>query len=210
MNNAKLRVQQRMIKDGIQNKVVYEGTSADPTKKPGAETPSGPSWPQGWKLLHWQKRGHRPTETFCRRPTGIEGQSWNSNIYYTRTEEQILPSSVSWSWNMFYGKLFHIIPPSTGQMYQWNQSNQTLWCTACWELDGFCLSESNSSLIVLSFWYLKVECVEDKIVSWCNDVSLQFWDGVEDIKVNVVSFQCCQLIDYYVGNKINRWVNKWK
>uniref|UniRef100_A0AAQ4Q418 Uncharacterized protein n=1 Tax=Gasterosteus aculeatus aculeatus TaxID=481459 RepID=A0AAQ4Q418_GASAC len=43
MNNAKLRVQQRMIKDGIQNKVVYEGTSADPTKKPGAETPSGPS-----------------------------------------------------------------------------------------------------------------------------------------------------------------------
>uniref|UniRef100_G3PC43 Cytochrome c oxidase assembly protein COX20, mitochondrial n=1 Tax=Gasterosteus aculeatus TaxID=69293 RepID=G3PC43_GASAC len=40
MNNAKLRVQQRMIKDGIQNKVVYEGTSADPTKKPGAETPS--------------------------------------------------------------------------------------------------------------------------------------------------------------------------
>lgn len=43
MNNAKLRVQQRMIQDGIKNKVVYEGTVLDPTKKTGAETPSGPS-----------------------------------------------------------------------------------------------------------------------------------------------------------------------
>ncbi|XP_060896996.1 cytochrome c oxidase assembly protein COX20, mitochondrial [Labrus mixtus] len=41
MNNAKLRVQQRMIQGGIKNKVVYEGTTVDPTIKPGAE--SGPS-----------------------------------------------------------------------------------------------------------------------------------------------------------------------
>ncbi|XP_020511322.1 cytochrome c oxidase assembly protein COX20, mitochondrial [Labrus bergylta] len=41
MNNAKLRVQQRMIQGGIKNKVVYEGTAVDPTIKPGAE--SGPS-----------------------------------------------------------------------------------------------------------------------------------------------------------------------
>ncbi|KAM9477477.1 cytochrome c oxidase assembly protein COX20, mitochondrial [Clarias gariepinus] len=31
-NNAKLRVQQRMIQEGIKNKVVYEGTSHDPTR----------------------------------------------------------------------------------------------------------------------------------------------------------------------------------
>jgi len=43
MNNAKLRVQQRMIQDGIKNKVVYEGTVLDPTNKAEAETPSGPS-----------------------------------------------------------------------------------------------------------------------------------------------------------------------
>lgn len=42
-NNAKLRVQQRMIQGGMQNKLVYEGTALDPTKKPAAETPSGPS-----------------------------------------------------------------------------------------------------------------------------------------------------------------------
>lgn len=45
-NNAKLRVQQRMIQDGIKNKVVYEGTVLDP-HKPQAERPSGPSWPEG-------------------------------------------------------------------------------------------------------------------------------------------------------------------
>ncbi|XP_037321282.2 cytochrome c oxidase assembly protein COX20, mitochondrial [Pungitius pungitius] len=43
MNNAKLRVQQRMLKDGIHNKVMYEGTGLDPTRKPAAETPAGPS-----------------------------------------------------------------------------------------------------------------------------------------------------------------------
>ncbi|XP_052427860.1 cytochrome c oxidase assembly protein COX20, mitochondrial [Carassius gibelio] len=32
-NNAKLRVQQRMIQDGIKNKVIYEGTNLDPTQK---------------------------------------------------------------------------------------------------------------------------------------------------------------------------------
>ncbi|CAG00339.1 unnamed protein product, partial [Tetraodon nigroviridis] len=34
INNAKLRVQQRMIQDGIKNKVVYEGTVLDPTNRP--------------------------------------------------------------------------------------------------------------------------------------------------------------------------------
>ncbi|XP_022603874.1 cytochrome c oxidase protein 20 homolog [Seriola dumerili] len=43
MNNAKIRVQQRIIQDGIKNKVVYEGSGLDPTNKPGAETTSGPS-----------------------------------------------------------------------------------------------------------------------------------------------------------------------
>ncbi|XP_014879218.1 cytochrome c oxidase assembly protein COX20, mitochondrial [Poecilia latipinna] len=43
MNNAKLRVQQRVIQEGIRNKVVYEGTSLDPTNRPRADTPSGPS-----------------------------------------------------------------------------------------------------------------------------------------------------------------------
>uniref|UniRef100_A0A3Q4GUC4 Cytochrome c oxidase assembly protein COX20, mitochondrial n=1 Tax=Neolamprologus brichardi TaxID=32507 RepID=A0A3Q4GUC4_NEOBR len=43
MNNAKLRVQQRLIQEGIKNKVVYEGTVMDPTKKGKAEAPSGPS-----------------------------------------------------------------------------------------------------------------------------------------------------------------------
>ncbi|XP_026165100.1 cytochrome c oxidase assembly protein COX20, mitochondrial isoform X2 [Mastacembelus armatus] len=43
MNNAKLRVQQRMIQDAIKNKVVYEGTNLDPINKPGAKTPPGPS-----------------------------------------------------------------------------------------------------------------------------------------------------------------------
>ncbi|XP_072533639.1 cytochrome c oxidase assembly protein COX20, mitochondrial [Salminus brasiliensis] len=32
-NNAKLRFQQKMIQDGIKNKVMYEGTSLDPTRK---------------------------------------------------------------------------------------------------------------------------------------------------------------------------------
>lgn len=43
MNNAKLRVQQRTIQDGIKNKVMYEGTVLDPTNKSKAETPSSPS-----------------------------------------------------------------------------------------------------------------------------------------------------------------------
>ncbi|XP_008427323.1 cytochrome c oxidase assembly protein COX20, mitochondrial [Poecilia reticulata] len=43
MNNAKLRVQQRVIQEGIRNKVVYEGTSLDPTNRPRADAPSGPS-----------------------------------------------------------------------------------------------------------------------------------------------------------------------
>ncbi|KAM8739492.1 cytochrome c oxidase assembly protein COX20, mitochondrial [Acanthopagrus schlegelii] len=43
ITNAKLRVQQRVIQDGIKNKVTYEGTALDPTNKPGAETPSRPS-----------------------------------------------------------------------------------------------------------------------------------------------------------------------
>ncbi|MED6292240.1 Cytochrome c oxidase assembly protein cox20, mitochondrial [Characodon lateralis] len=43
INNAKIRVQQRVIQEGIRNKVVYEGTVLDPTKKPKAEAPSGPS-----------------------------------------------------------------------------------------------------------------------------------------------------------------------
>ncbi|XP_054654702.1 cytochrome c oxidase assembly protein COX20, mitochondrial isoform X1 [Dunckerocampus dactyliophorus] len=43
MNNAKLRVQQRMIQDGLKNKVVYEGTSLDPAVRAGTEASSGPS-----------------------------------------------------------------------------------------------------------------------------------------------------------------------
>lgn len=43
ISNAQLRVRQRVIQDGLKNKVVYEGTVLDPTSKPGAETPSGPS-----------------------------------------------------------------------------------------------------------------------------------------------------------------------
>ncbi|XP_019961703.1 cytochrome c oxidase assembly protein COX20, mitochondrial [Paralichthys olivaceus] len=43
INNAKIRVQQRMIQDGIKKKIVYEGSALDPIKNPGAETPSSPS-----------------------------------------------------------------------------------------------------------------------------------------------------------------------
>ncbi|KAI5611555.1 cytochrome c oxidase assembly protein COX20, mitochondrial [Silurus asotus] len=32
-NNARLRVQQRMIQEGLKNKVLYEGTHRDPTRK---------------------------------------------------------------------------------------------------------------------------------------------------------------------------------
>ncbi|XP_056117874.1 cytochrome c oxidase assembly protein COX20, mitochondrial isoform X2 [Rhinichthys klamathensis goyatoka] len=32
-NNAKLRVQQRIIQGGMKNKVIYEGTKLDPTRK---------------------------------------------------------------------------------------------------------------------------------------------------------------------------------
>ncbi|KAK5882872.1 hypothetical protein CesoFtcFv8_021414 [Champsocephalus esox] len=34
INNAKLRVQQRMIQEGIKNKVMYEGSVLDPTRRP--------------------------------------------------------------------------------------------------------------------------------------------------------------------------------
>ncbi|TNN50424.1 Cytochrome c oxidase protein 20 [Liparis tanakae] len=43
MDSARLRAQQRMVQDGIKNKVVYEGTALDPSNKSRAETPSGPS-----------------------------------------------------------------------------------------------------------------------------------------------------------------------
>ncbi|KAM6956412.1 cytochrome c oxidase assembly protein COX20, mitochondrial [Aplochiton taeniatus] len=42
MTNAKVRVQQRLIQDGIKNKVMYEGTSLDPNSKPKEGSP-GPS-----------------------------------------------------------------------------------------------------------------------------------------------------------------------
>ncbi|XP_029377284.1 cytochrome c oxidase assembly protein COX20, mitochondrial [Echeneis naucrates] len=41
-NNAKIRVQQRIIQEGLKNKIVYEGSALDPITKPGAEKPSGP------------------------------------------------------------------------------------------------------------------------------------------------------------------------
>uniref|UniRef100_A0A8C6UU78 Cytochrome c oxidase assembly protein COX20, mitochondrial n=1 Tax=Neogobius melanostomus TaxID=47308 RepID=A0A8C6UU78_9GOBI len=34
INNAKLRVQERVIQQGLRNKVVYQGTSLDPNKQP--------------------------------------------------------------------------------------------------------------------------------------------------------------------------------
>ncbi|XP_035027582.2 cytochrome c oxidase assembly protein COX20, mitochondrial [Hippoglossus stenolepis] len=43
INNAKLRVQQRMIQDGMKNKILYEGSVPDPVTHPRAETPSSPS-----------------------------------------------------------------------------------------------------------------------------------------------------------------------
>ncbi|XP_075899114.1 cytochrome c oxidase assembly protein COX20, mitochondrial [Nelusetta ayraudi] len=42
-NNVRLRIQQRMIQDGIKNKVVYEGTALDPANRSQAEKPPGPS-----------------------------------------------------------------------------------------------------------------------------------------------------------------------
>ncbi|XP_048865702.1 cytochrome c oxidase assembly protein COX20, mitochondrial [Brienomyrus brachyistius] len=38
-NNAKLRIQQRLIQDSLQNKVVYEGTGLDPSQKQGRGSP---------------------------------------------------------------------------------------------------------------------------------------------------------------------------
>jgi len=38
-NNAVLRVQQRMIQDGLKNKVIYEGTSLDPSRRTGGDQP---------------------------------------------------------------------------------------------------------------------------------------------------------------------------
>ncbi|XP_061767452.1 cytochrome c oxidase assembly protein COX20, mitochondrial [Nerophis ophidion] len=43
MNNAKMRVQQRMIQDAIKNKVVYEGTSLDPAVRTRTQASPGPS-----------------------------------------------------------------------------------------------------------------------------------------------------------------------
>ncbi|XP_060943878.1 cytochrome c oxidase assembly protein COX20, mitochondrial [Limanda limanda] len=43
INNAKTRVQQRMIQDGMKNKILYEGSVPDPVKQARAETPSSPS-----------------------------------------------------------------------------------------------------------------------------------------------------------------------
>lgn len=37
-NNAKLRVQQRVIQEGIKNKVIYEGTNLDPMRKTKGDT----------------------------------------------------------------------------------------------------------------------------------------------------------------------------
>lgn len=62
ITNAKLRVQQRVIQDGIKNKVTYEGTVLDPTNKPGAETSSRPSWPPGLKCLPLLVRAERRRE----------------------------------------------------------------------------------------------------------------------------------------------------
>ncbi|XP_070697195.1 cytochrome c oxidase assembly protein COX20, mitochondrial [Pempheris klunzingeri] len=42
-NNARLRVQQRIIQDGMKKKLMYEGTALDPTNRPGAATSSGPT-----------------------------------------------------------------------------------------------------------------------------------------------------------------------
>ncbi|KAL2083724.1 hypothetical protein ACEWY4_021497 [Coilia grayii] len=39
-NNAMLRIQQRVIQEGIKNKVMYEGTSVDPSCKPKADEKS--------------------------------------------------------------------------------------------------------------------------------------------------------------------------
>ena len=62
ITNAKLRVQQRVIQDGIKSKVTYEGTALDPTNKPGAEIPSRPSWPPGLKCLPLLVRAERRRE----------------------------------------------------------------------------------------------------------------------------------------------------
>ncbi|XP_072293025.1 cytochrome c oxidase assembly protein COX20, mitochondrial [Eucyclogobius newberryi] len=44
INNAKLRVQERVIQQGLRNKVVYQGTSLDPTQT--GPTQMGPTQPQ--------------------------------------------------------------------------------------------------------------------------------------------------------------------
>uniref|UniRef100_A0A8C7UMW4 Cytochrome c oxidase assembly protein COX20, mitochondrial n=1 Tax=Oncorhynchus mykiss TaxID=8022 RepID=A0A8C7UMW4_ONCMY len=44
ITNAKLRMQQRLIQDGIKNKVMYEGTSLDTVSKPKEQEPC-PSCP---------------------------------------------------------------------------------------------------------------------------------------------------------------------
>ncbi|KAJ0004832.1 hypothetical protein NQD34_011046 [Periophthalmus magnuspinnatus] len=38
LNNAKFRAQERFIQQGLRNKVVYQGTSLDPTRKSPPET----------------------------------------------------------------------------------------------------------------------------------------------------------------------------
>ncbi|KPP64308.1 cytochrome c oxidase protein 20-like [Scleropages formosus] len=41
-NNAKLRIQQRVIQDALQNKVLYEGTNRDPSKKLNGSSSGAP------------------------------------------------------------------------------------------------------------------------------------------------------------------------
>ncbi|XP_013879697.1 cytochrome c oxidase assembly protein COX20, mitochondrial [Austrofundulus limnaeus] len=43
INNAKLRLQQRVIQEGMKNMILYEGTDLDPTRKKKSDTPPGPS-----------------------------------------------------------------------------------------------------------------------------------------------------------------------
>lgn len=45
MSNARLRMQQRIIQEGIKNKVAYEGTSLDPSIRTREDMPPGPPGP---------------------------------------------------------------------------------------------------------------------------------------------------------------------
>ncbi|XP_016892718.1 cytochrome c oxidase assembly protein COX20, mitochondrial [Cynoglossus semilaevis] len=41
INNAKIRVQQRALQEGLKNKILYEGTGMDPSRTPDAGKASG-------------------------------------------------------------------------------------------------------------------------------------------------------------------------